>query len=495
MTAPIEGSDSYASSIPMTGAPAGDEVPELSRTLRPRHVTMISIGGIIGAGLFVGSSVAIAATGPMVIVSYALTGLMVLIVMRCLGEMAVARPDIRSFTEFARASFGPWAGFTVGWLYWYFWIIVIPVEAIAGAVILQQWFPAVPKLFIGAGLMGAMTAVNLMSTRSYGEFEFWFASIKVSAILVFIAVCAAFLMGTMGPHQGALQMWGAHGGLLPKGPIAVITAVTTVFFSMVGAEIATIAAVESPDPARAVARTVSAVVWRILMFYLGSIAFIVSIVPWEKVPPGVSPFVIALDSIRVPYAAPIMTAIILTAVLSCLNSSFYVVSRVLFVLASRGDAPRTLVCLNSRQVPARSVLIGSAAGLLGIVAHDLAPTAVFAFLVNASGALIVVIYMMICAAQIRLRFAHERAGLGPPELRVWLFPWASYAAIAAMGLVLIAMALDKNMASQFWASMISIMIAFAAYWVFRRRSPAPTQSASAAPGNGPSASTPPTRPQ
>ena len=455
---------------------AHNHIPELSRTLRPRHVTMISLGGIIGAGLFVGSSVAIAATGPMVIVTYALTGLMVLIVMRCLGEMAVSRPDIRSFTEFARAGFGNWAGFTVGWLYWYFWIIVIPVEAIAGAVILQQWFPAIPKAVIGTGLMAAMTAVNLLSTRSYAEFEFWFASIKVAAIIVFIAVCAAFVFGALGAHQGILQMWSAHGGLFPKGALAIVTAVTTVFFSMMGSEIATIAAVESPDPARAVARMVSQVVGRILLFYLGSIAFIVCIVPWDKVPPGVSPFVIALESIRVPYAAQIMEAIILTAVLSCLNSSFYVVSRVLFVLAASGDAPRALVRLNSRRVPARSVLIGSLAGLIGILAHDLAPSAVFAFLVNASGALIVVIYGMICAAQIRLRHARERAGLGPPELRVWLFPWASYAAIAAMALVLIAMALDKNMAGEFWASAVSIVVAFVAYLLFGRRSSGPAGS-------------------
>ena len=455
---------------------AHNHVPELSRTLRPRHVTMISLGGIIGAGLFVGSSVAIAATGPMVIVTYALTGLMVLIVMRCLGEMAVSRPDIRSFTEFARAGFGNWAGFTVGWLYWYFWIIVIPVEAIAGAVILQQWFPAIPKAVIGTGLMAAMTAVNLLSTRSYAEFEFWFASIKVAAIIVFIAVCAAFVFGALGAHQGILQMWSAHGGLFPKGALAIVTAVTTVFFSMMGSEIATIAAVESPDPARAVARMVSQVVGRILLFYLGSIAFIVCIVPWDKVPPGVSPFVIALESIRVPYAAQIMEAIILTAVLSCLNSSFYVVSRVLFVLAASGDAPRALVRLNSRRVPARSVLIGSVAGLVGILAHDLAPSAVFAFLVNASGALIVVIYGMICAAQIRLRHARERVGLGPPELKVWLFPWASYAAIAAMALVLIAMALDKNMAGEFWASAVSIVVAFVAYLLFGRRSSGPAGS-------------------
>ncbi len=475
MTIPVDGGDSVAGAVPLASPNAADPVPELSRSLRPRHVTMISIGGIIGAGLFVGSSVAIAATGPMVIVTYALTGLLFLIVMRCLGEMAVAHPEIRSFTEFSRAGFGNWAGFTVGWLYWYFWVIVIPVEAIAGAVILQQWFPGVPKLAIGAGLMATMTAVNLMSTRSYGEFEFWFASIKVAAIIVFIAACASFLAGAMGVHQGVWSMWSAHGGIFPKGPWAIVTAVTTVFFSMMGAEIATIAAVESPDPAQAVARMVSTVVWRILLFYLGSIAFIVCIVPWSKVPPGVSPFVIALAWIKVPYAAPIMSGIILTAVLSCLNSSFYVVSRVMFILAARGDAPRVLARLNARQVPANSVLIGTVAGMLGIIAHDLAPTAVFAFLVNASGALIVVIYMITVASQIRLRRARERAGIEAPALRMWLFPWASYAAIAAMVLVLAAMAFDKDMASQFWASAVSIAIAVAAYVLVRRRAPQQAQ--------------------
>src|SRR5690348_11266616 len=198
------------------GALAHDQVPELSRTLRPRHVTMISLGGIIGAGLFVGSSVAIAATGPMVIVTYALTGLMVLIVMRCLGEMAVSRPDIRSFTEFARAGFGHWAGFTVGWLYWYFWIIVIPVEAIAGAGIIQRWLP-LPAWQIGAVLMALMTAVNLMSARAYGEFEFWFSSIKVAAIITFIIVVGAYACGYRSPTGATFSNLTAYGGYAPRG--------------------------------------------------------------------------------------------------------------------------------------------------------------------------------------------------------------------------------------------------------------------------------------
>src|ERR1700733_6880009 len=155
----------------------------LSRSLRPRHVAMITIGGIIGAGLFVGSSVAIVAAGPAIIFSYILTGLLVLLIMRMLGEMAVDMPQVRSFTEFTRAALGNWAGFSVGWLYWYFWAIVIPVEAIAGAGIIERWLPQLPTWEVGCALMACMTLVNLMPARTYGEFEFWFSSLKVAAII------------------------------------------------------------------------------------------------------------------------------------------------------------------------------------------------------------------------------------------------------------------------------------------------------------------------
>jgi len=242
-------------------------MPELSRSLQPRHITMISIGGMIGAGLFVSSSAAIAATGPAIVLSYLITGTLVLLVMRMLGEMAVSLPQVRSFSEFARAGLGPWAGFVAGWLYWYFWMIVVPVEAIAGANILQAWFApyvAVPAWALGLVLMGIMTAVNLMSARSYGEFEFWFASIKVAAILVFIALAALFAFGLTSPAGPTFANLTAHGGFMPKGPVAVLAGAVTVYFSLTGAEITTIAAAESREPARAVARMSSTVIVRIL---------------------------------------------------------------------------------------------------------------------------------------------------------------------------------------------------------------------------------------
>jgi GABA permease len=440
---------------------------ELSRSLRPRHVTMISIGGIIGAGLFVGSSAAIAATGPAIVLSYLLTGILILLVMRMLGEMAVALPNVRAFTEFARVGLGPWAGFVAGWLYWYFWIITVAVEAIAGAKIVHSWFDALPEWEIGLGLMAIMTGVNLLSARSYGEFEFWFSSIKVSAIIAFILLAAAYAFGWTS-HQGpTFANLSSHGGFMPKGVLAVLAGAVTVFFAMTGAEITTVAAAESQEPSKAVARMSTSVIIRILTFYVLSVLLVLCVVPWDSIVVGVSPFTRALTTMNFSWASAAMSVIILTAVLSCLNSAFYVCSRVLFLLAEHNDAPQYLVQLNQRRVPTRSVWMGSLAGVIGIMADKFAHTTVFAFLVNASGALMVFVYIMVAVAQIRLRSERERTGGAAPALQMWLFPWASYATIIAMLAILVAMALTPDAATQLYFSLITLVVACIAYLVVR----------------------------
>lgn len=439
---------------------------ELSKSLKGRHLTMISIGGIIGAGLFVSSSTAIIAGGPASFLSYAICGFLILLVMRMLGEMATSLPHVRSFTEFARAGLGEGAGFVVGWLYWYFWVLVVPVEAIAGAKILQHWLPFSP-LQIGLALMTVMTGVNLMSARSYAEFEFWFASIKVAAIIVFIVIAASFAFGWTSPQGATFGNLVGVGGFTPHGWIAVLAAVPTVFFAMTGAEITTIAAAESAQPDRAVARMGAAVIWRILVFYVVSIFLIVSVTPWNTVRSGESPFTLALDTMHVPWAGAIMSVIILTAVLSCLNSAFYVSSRVLFILAERRDAPRMLVRLNSRKVPVGSVMMGAVAGFLGILAATEAPQAVFDFLVSSSGALVVYVYMTIAVAQVVLRTRRERANGPRPPVVMWLFPWLSYAAIASMAAVLIAMAFTPGSQRDFKASAVTLAVAIMAYGVVK----------------------------
>jgi L-asparagine transporter-like permease len=452
---------------------------ELSRSLKGRHLTMISIGGIIGAGLFVSSSTAIIAGGPASFISYAITGFLILLVMRMLGEMTTALPKVRSFTEFARAGLGEGAGFVVGWLYWYFWVLVVPVEAIAGAKILKLWIP-LPPLAIGMGLMTVMTCVNLMSARSYAEFEFWFSSIKVAAILVFIAIAASYAFGWTAPHGSTFGNLVDYGGFTPHGWIAVFAAVPTVFFAMMGAEITTIAAGESIQPGRAIARMSTQVIGRILVFYVISLFLIVAVTPWNTVRSGESPFTLALNTMHIPWAGAIMTVIILTAVLSCMNSAFYVSSRVLFVLAERGDAPQSLVKLNARRVPVGSVLMGALAGFLGIIAATEAPQVVFDFLVSSSGAVIVFIYIAIAMSQIVLRNRRERNGEPKPAVTMWLFPWLSYAAIAGMSAVLIAMAFTPGLQQDFKFSCITLVVAVVAYFITKRiRRPAAVSSVSA----------------
>jgi L-asparagine transporter-like permease len=309
-----------------------------------------------------------------------------------------------------------------------------------------------------------------MSARSYGEFEFWFASIKVAAILVFIALAAAFACGFTSGTGSTFGNLTHYGGFAPHGWVAVLAGAVTVYFSLTGAEITMVAAAESKEPARAVAQMSSTVIVRILTFYVGSVLLIVAVVPWVRIHPGESPFTLALTVMQFKWASVAMSAIILTAVLSCLNSAFYVCSRVLFVLADHGDAPQWLVQLNGRRVPTRSVLMGSLAGLLGIVAAITSSQTVFAFLVNASGALMVFVYTMIALAHIRLRRAREASGVAAPAITMWFFPWASYAAVAGMAAILIAMAFTPGeLAQELRVSVLALAVASAAYLVVRAR--------------------------
>ena len=452
---------------PDAGTSAAAPASLLSKDLRERHVTMISIGGIIGAGLFVGSSSGIAQIGPAVVVSYLLAGIVVLLVMRMLGEMASAWPDLGSFTEYARLGLGNWAGFTAGWLYWYFWVVVCSVEAIAGAKLLHIWMP-LPVWSWGLILLGLMMATNLWSVKSYGEFEFWFASIKVVAIVAFILACGGWLALHHPGAGGAFANLTSHGGFFPHGPFSTLAGVTSVVFALTGAEIATLAAAESAEPGKAVARMTSQVCLRILLFYVVSLFLIVTIVPWTSIKPGDSPFAITLAAIGLRGAPTIMNLLILTAVLSCLNSGLYASSRVLFTLAAKGDAPQALVAVNKRKVPVRSILMVAAFGVVAMAASALSPEKVFAFLVAASGALMLIVYGIVALAQIAVRRRTEREAPERLTIKMWLFPGLSWFTVAAIVAILVAMGVDAELRPQLLASLVVTGIALAAFFGLRR---------------------------
>ncbi|MEU1280494.1 amino acid permease [Streptomyces sp. NPDC005805] len=431
----------------------------LKAGLKNRHLSMIAIGGVIGAGLFAGSSSGIAAAGPAILVSYALVGLMVVLVMRMLGEMAAANPSSGSFSAYADRALGRWAGFSIGWLYWFFWVVVLAVEATIAAEILEGWLPSVPQWGWALLVMVVLTATNLASVASYGEFEFWFAGIKVVAIGAFVVVggLAVFglLPGSDNPGAG-LSYLTSEGGFFPMGYGAILTGILMVVFSFMGSEIVTLAAGESADPQRAVSRATNSVIWRVAVFYLGSIFVVLTLLPWnskEILDDG--SYVAALKSIGIPHAGELMNFIILTAVLSCLNSGLYTASRMAFSLGQRGDAPASFAKVNARGVPMAAILSSVAFGFLAVFFNYKWPDTVFEFLLNSSGAVALFVWLVICVTQLRMRGIILRESPERLVVRMWLFPYLTYATIAMISFVIVYMLFDDKGRQQMLLSLLA----------------------------------------
>ncbi|WP_328496364.1 amino acid permease [Streptomyces sp. NBC_00414] len=424
------------------GGSGGPGEPDggLHAGLKNRHLSMIAIGGVIGAGLFVGSSSGIATAGPGILLSYALVGTMVVLVMRMLGEMSAANPTSGSFSAHADRALGRWAGFSIGWLYWFFWVVVLAIEATAGAVILESWIPAVPQWGWALIVMLVLTATNLASVGSYGEFEFWFAGIKVVAIGAFIVIGGLAVFGALpgaDTESAGLGNLTDHGGFLPNGPGSILTGILLVVFSFMGSEIATLAAGESENPQRAITKSTNSVIWRIGVFYLGSIFVVVTLLPWdsEAIQKDGS-YVAALNSLGIPNAGEIMKFIVLTSVLSCLNSGLYTASRMAFSLGRRGDAPKSFARTTGRGVPMTAILASVAFGFVAVFFNYEFPDSVFLFLVNSSGAVALFVWLVICLSQLRMRKIIERETPEKLVVRMWLYPYLTWATIALIVFVL-----------------------------------------------------------
>ena len=408
-------------------------------------MTMIALGGVIGAGLFVGSGVVIKAAGPATVISFGITGIIVLLVMRMLGEMAVALPAVGSFYEYARLAFsdrpaiGELAGFVTGWMYWYFWVIVVAQEAVAGAGLIRFWFPSEPPWLLSLGLLVSLTATNVISVRVFGEFEFWFASIKVAAIVVFLMLATVYVLGLWPGSHFDLSNLTSHGGFAPNGILPVLTGAVAATGFYFGAEIVPIAAAETKEPAKAVARAINSVISRVLFFYIGSILLVVCLVPWNSTSIA-TPYVSALEKMGIPGGSHIMNAVVLTAVLSALNSGLYASSRMLFALTRRGDAPKGLAKLSRNGVPVRAILLATVLGYVSVIMSYVSPDTVFAFLVNSYGTVAIFVYVMIALSQLRLRARLEREAPGRLRVRMWGYPYLTYVTIAGMLGIVLAMA-------------------------------------------------------
>ncbi|TFD29439.1 amino acid permease [Cryobacterium cryoconiti] len=427
----------------------------LAKTLKPRHLSMIAIAGVIGAGLFVGSGAAIQQAGPGILVAYTLAGLLVILVMRMLGEMAAAHPETGSFSSYADKALGRWAGLSIGWLYAWFWIIVLGIEATAGAAIVHRWVPEVDQWVWALILMVLLTLTNVASVKIFGEFEFWFASIKVAAIAIFLLLGVVAIIGLMpGVAAPGMSNLTGNGGFFPSGSGAVLGGVLVVVFSFFGAEIATIAAGESENPVDAVKKAVKSTVWRILVFYIGSIAIVVTLLPWNSASVAKSPYVAVIELYGIPGAGTIMDIIVLTSVLSCLNSGLYTASRMLFSLSERGDAPKAWSKISVRGVPRGAVLSSTVVGFITVGMNYLYPDTVFLFLVNTSGAIALLVWLVIAVSQLLLRRRMGTDAASRLSLKMWAFPYLTWVAIAAIVALLVGMAILERTRQELLMSML-----------------------------------------
>ncbi|WP_404950113.1 amino acid permease [Streptomyces sp. ARC12] len=476
-------STSTSTPAPAPG-PSSSAVPAepLSHGLKQRHLTMLGLGGVIGAGLFVGSGAGIAVAGPAIVVSYLIAGALAMLVMRMLGEMSAAMPASGSFSVHAERALGRWAGFSVGWLYWFLLVVVLAVEATAAAQIAHGWVPGIEPWAWVLLFMVVFTAANLTAVKNFGEFEFWFASLKVGAIVVFLVLGVLAVLGWL-PDTDPVGMTNltGQGGFLPNGWGGVVSGVLTVVFAFGGLEVVTIAAAETDDPARAVGRAVRSAVVRILFFYVGSMLVIVTVLPWTAQQAGLSPYVKVLDAIGVPSAGQIMNIVVFVALLSALNANLYGSSRMIFSLAERGEAPRGLLKVSgggSREstggVPRRAVLASVAFGFVSVLLNLLWPDTVFLYMLNSVGAVLLFVWALIAASQLRLRARLEQEAPEALSLRMWCFPYLTWVTLAGLFGVLLLMLTDEAARPQvLWsagATALVLLVAVGRQWRERRGS-------------------------
>ncbi|HET8878432.1 MAG TPA: amino acid permease [Arthrobacter sp.] len=435
---------------------------ELGHTMLPRQLTMMGLGSAIGAGLFLGSGAGIQAAGPAVLVSYLVAGTLIIIVMWALGEMAAANPTSGAFSVYAQRALGKTAGATVGWLWWLQLVVVIAAEALGAAGLLFTVWPVVPVWVLALIFMAVFTAINLAGVKNFGEFEFWFAILKVAAILLFLAIGAALLFGWL-PEVPSPGLANITSDFAPAGLGGVATALFVVIFAFGGTEIVSVAAAETKDPERSVSHAIRTVVWRILVFYIGSVFVIAAVLPSTSAALK-SPFAGVLDAARIPGAGAAITLVAVVALLSALNANLYGASRMAYSLSQRGEAPRALSRLNAARVPVVAVAISVAFGFLAAVLELLFPDRILPALFQLVGSTCLVVWGSALVSQLILRRRADRDGTVLP-LRMKGFP-----ALTIVGLVLLALIFAVGFSSpdssrQLLSTLALIAAIAAACWI------------------------------
>lgn len=435
----------------------------LQRRLMPRHITFMALGMAIGTGLFLGSASTIQLAGPSVLFAYMFGGVMIFIIMRALGEMAVHDPVAGSFSSYAHRYLGPFAGYVTGWNYWLLMVGVGMAESTGVGIYMRQWFPDLPQWIWVFGSVVMIGALNLMAVKVYGEMEFWFTMIKVVTVVLMILGGAGMIWlgwGNGGQPVGLSNLWN-HGGWFPKGFMGTVLALPVVVFAFGGIETVGMAAGEASQPERTIPRAVNSVLWRILIFYVGALFVIMAIYPWDQIGTQGSPFVTTFDKLGIAQAAGLINFVLITAALSGFNSTTFSGSRMLYSLANKGQAPAMLAKVSAQGVPTRGVLVTLACLMVGVLLNYLLPKSIFAMMMSILSFNTVWTWSMVLIAHFSFR---RRFGATQFPLRGW--PVTSAICLAFLLFVIVMLGYHPDTRVALYVGAAWVVLLTVAYFVF-----------------------------
>jgi aromatic amino acid transport protein AroP len=447
----------------------------LERKLRNRHIQLIALGGTIGTGLFLGSAGIIELAGPGVLLGYIIGGLLIFFVMRFLGEMLVEEPSAGSFSYFANRYVSRFAGFLSGWNCVALYVLVGMLELTAVGKFIQFWWPGIPVWVTAAVCFVLINGVNFINVKAYGEFEFWFALIKIVAVVAMIATGVYLLSTTTSPTQTISNLW-AQGGFLPNGFKGLVMAFAFIMFAFGGVEMLGFAAAETDQPRKVIPRAINQLMVRVLLFYVCSMAVLLSLTPWNelvnqlKVGGGTysnSPFVLVFSGMGEHLAAHLLNFVILTATLSVYNSMVYSSSRLLYGMAQEGNAPKALAEVNKRGVPVKAIVYPGIVTAFCVVLNYVAPAGVIELLISLITAALVITWTIIILSHLNYRKLHDARGT-PRSFKAPLFPLTNYICLAAMVLVVAVMLMTPGVRASAYAIPLWILAVYAMYrMIFR----------------------------
>ena len=409
----------------------------LVRGLKNRHIQMIALGGTIGTGLFYGSAASIKLAGPAIILAYAIGGVVMYLIMRMLGEMSTEEPVVGAFSHFAYKYWGEFPGCLVGWNYWFLYILVSMAELSVVGLYVNFWLPDFPAWLSALIVLLSITAVNLVKVKIYGEVEFWFALIKVLAVIGMIVLGIVLIVSSVGGEAIGLRNLTGHGGFMPNGLYGLALALVPVMFSFGGTELIGITAGEAEDPKKNIPRAIRQVMWRIMIFYIGALTVMMIIYPWNKVGMEGSPFVMIFSKLGIDSAATLLNLVVLSAAISVYNSGIYSNGRMLYSLAEQGNAPKIFLRLSHSKVPFVAILFSSFCTLAAVVINFLVPDGAFMRVMSIALTAAVTTWIMIILVHLRFRKSHlDAATVDQLTFKSPLYPYANYLCLVFMVLII-----------------------------------------------------------